>query len=137
MDKSPILEQKKKIEEILENYISSPELTVSRLADLLNLSEQYAYQVVLYLYGDNPQKLIESWRLTRAIQLIEQDPEANLFRVSMLSGYANYNTFRRSFKRRLDISPSGYCLLPDDNRRKVKQALSECFTNIDHQNKKI
>ena len=136
MDKLPILEQKRRIEEILKDYISSPELNVGRLADLLNLSDQYAYQLVLYLYGENPHKIIESYRLIRAIQMIEEDPEANLFRISSLSGYANYNTFRRSFKRRLDISPSGYSQLPDHNRRQVKQSLTECLASSNHTTKR-
>lgn len=119
---------KLKIDEILKENICCPELNVTRLSDLLMTSEQHLYKLMFQLYGDAPHKILESFRLLHAINLIDGDPDVNLFRVAILCGFCSYNTFRRSFKRRLNISPSAYVTLPTPYRALVKKSLFPSLT---------
>ncbi len=122
---------KQRIDEILKDNICSPELNVTRLSDLLLTSEQHVYKLMFQLYGDAPHKILESFRLLHAINLIDRDPGVNLFRVAILCGFGNYNTFRRSFKRRLNISPSAYVTMPASYRILVKKSLFPSLTESD------
>lgn len=112
------------IQKILKEKICDPQLNVNCLARLLCVSTQRVYQLMYSYYRENPKKIIESFRLARAIDLIEQNPAINLSLVASLSGFINYNTFSRCIKRRLHVSPSQYNTLPREYRLSIKLTLS-------------
>ncbi|KAB2881562.1 AraC family transcriptional regulator [bacterium] len=112
------------IQRILHEKICDPRLNVSYLARTLCVSTQHIYQLVYSYYWDNPKKVIESCRLARVLELIGQNSEINLSLVASQSGFVNYNTFLRCFKRRLQISPSKYIALPTHYRPSIKYKLS-------------
>ncbi len=60
-------------------------------------------EIVCDKFGICPQKLIEEYRLSIALDLIPN--EKNLRIVSGKAGYNNIRTFRRAFKNIFGISP--------------------------------
>ena len=112
------------IQKIIHEKICDPQLNVSYLAKTLCVSTQHVYQLVYSYYLENPKKIIESYRLARAIDLMGQNPAINLCLVASQSGFINYNTFHRCFKRRLQLSPSNYIALPTQYRPSIELNLS-------------
>lgn len=113
------------IQRILHEKICDPQLNVTYLAKLLCVSTQHVYQLVYSYYLENPKKVIESCRLARATDLMQQNPGINLCLVAAQSGFRNYKALKRCFKRRLQMSPSDYIKLPIPLRSAIKLDLSK------------
>ncbi len=60
------------IEKIIADRFDDPQFDVKRLAASLGVSTQYLYEVVNIALGVTPRRLIESLRLRKAAQLINE-----------------------------------------------------------------
>jgi len=103
---------KKLVEKIIRENISDPNFCVKKLISILNVSRSYLYDFVNENYGVGLQRLIETYRLDKAIDLISDGVK---FRgVCRECGYLRMRTFRGAFKKRLGISPSEFKRKLDD-----------------------
>ena len=90
---------------IINDNFSDPNFTVYKLAEKLNISISYLYEISMIYLNQRPQKIIEAERLKCSLNLIS-DNNTNLYFVCKKSGYSNMKTYRNAFIRRLDITPS-------------------------------
>lgn len=107
---------KKLVEKVIRENISDPNFCVKKLISILNVSRSYLYDFVNENYGVGLQRLIETYRLDKAIDLISDGVK---FRdVCRKCGYLRMRTFRGAFKRRLGISPSEFKRKLDDEYKR-------------------
>jgi transcriptional regulator GlxA family with amidase domain len=83
------------------------DLGVERLAALENMSPRHFARIFLAKTGMSPGKYVEQLRLDRARELIESGEE-HMQTVAATAGFCNEERLRRTFQRRLGITPSLY-----------------------------
>jgi AraC-like DNA-binding protein len=93
-----------KIEKIIKKNISNCHFSVERLAEELGISESYLRDKIFQIYCICPKNLIESIKLKQAIFLLNEGFNIQITAIKL--GYTNTRTFRRVFKKWLDITPS-------------------------------
>ena len=92
------------IEEIIFRNISNYNFSVSLLAEQLQISTSHLREMVNEQFAMSPLRLIESIRLEKALQLLADGSSIDSARRQ--TGYTNPRTFRRTFKKRLSVTPS-------------------------------
>ena len=102
---------------IEENYLNIS--TVTELADMLNLNSCYLTQMFSDQKLYNPKKLLKYMKIRHALNIMEQS-HLTLEEVSDLSGFDNYQQFRRWVAGIFDKSPS-------DVQHTVKEKSAETF----------
>ncbi len=91
---------------IMEEEFCSPDMSLSYVAEKLNVSDAYLSQLFKKEHGDNFSSYIEKLRLDRAVMLLQQN--MRITEISQMCGYLNVKSFQRAFKRRFEISPTEY-----------------------------
>lgn len=92
------------IQEIIIENISNLNFSVSLLAEQLQISTSHLREIVNEQFAMSPLQLIESIRLEKALRLLADGSSIDSARRQ--TGYTNSRTFRRTFKKRLYITPS-------------------------------
>lgn len=107
----------KKIEKIIHQNLSNCHFSVDRLAEELGISVSHLRDKIYQIYFICPKSLIEIIKLEKAIFLLKEGHNIQITSIKL--GYTNTRTFRRVFKKWLDIPPSK-CreLLLHNNRNK-------------------
>ena len=93
-----------RIEQIIRRDLSNDRFNVEKLAKSLGVSLSYLREIACDQFGMSPQKLIEKFRMEKAIELISKGEK--LYRVSSMVGYSRSQTFSRAFKKAIGVSPS-------------------------------
>ncbi|MCT4591416.1 MAG: response regulator [Carboxylicivirga sp.] len=96
-----------KLNELLEQEISNSELSVEWIADQIGLSSVHLYRKLKSIAGMTPSKYIRSFRLKRAVQLLEQN-KLRISEIAYMAGFTDPKYFRKCFKQEFDVSPSEY-----------------------------
>lgn len=96
-----------KMTSIVEKYIAESNFSVERLAEELNMSRTQLYRKVKALTGSTPIKVIRSFRLKRAAQLLKSE-QYTVSEVTYQVGYNDLKSFREQFKKEFGVSPSEY-----------------------------
>ncbi len=94
------------IDYIHKHYTDS-ELSVSTLADICNISQDYLRKLFCEIYNTSPLKYINRLRISRAEELIT----SGMYTISdsaFLSGYTDPCYFSREFKKHYGVSPRNY-----------------------------
>ena len=107
----------KAVEYIKNNY--SRPITVTDIADFLNVNRSYLYTVFKNSLGLSPKDYLTRFRISRAKeQLILTDLPVEY--IASANGYKNALIFTKAFKNEIGTSPSHY---RRENRREVHQHL--------------
>ena len=108
-----MLLNKRNLENFIRGNISKQNFCVSEVADYFDVSVSYLYDFIAENYGTTLHKLIETYRLEKAIRLISEG--VNFKNVCKECGYYRIRTFRGAFKRRLGISPLEFKRMLDEH----------------------
>ena len=94
-----------RLRQILNENLSNEEFNATSLAEKLGMSYTKFYYKVKELLGTTPQDFLISFRLSRAMQLL-QEHELNVSEVCYKVGFGSVAGFSRSFKNKYGVSPS-------------------------------
>ncbi len=83
------------------------DLTVERLAEVAHMSPRSFARVFPAETGSSPARFVEGLRLSRARELVESGVDS-FAEVARLSGFGSEDRLRKTFARRLGISPYQY-----------------------------
>ena len=92
---------------VIENNIDDSNFSVEQLAGALFMNRMQLYRKLKALTGKSPNKIIRSFRLQRAAQLLETK-QYNVSDVTYMVGYNDLKSFREQFKKEFGRSPSEY-----------------------------
>ncbi|WP_127124569.1 hybrid sensor histidine kinase/response regulator transcription factor [Pseudoflavitalea rhizosphaerae] len=91
----------------LENNLTNPQLSVENLSKHIGMSRGTLYARLLQLSGETPVEYIRSFRLNKAITLMEKR-NMTISETAYEVGFTTPNYFTRSFKEKFDMLPSEY-----------------------------
>jgi two-component system, response regulator YesN len=97
----------KKITVFIDNSYANPNLSLSFVAELFELSEVYLSQLFKEKTGENFSTYVEKQRIKSAINLLTET-ELHINEIAEKVGYNSSNTFCRAFKRHNQISATDY-----------------------------
>ena len=97
----------KKILVILTNNYTDPEFNADTLSNLLGMSRVTFYRKMKKLEHDNPGKLIQKYRLSKAATLIKEGSKS-ISEICIEVGFQSSSNFRKSFKEEYGFIPSKY-----------------------------
>lgn len=92
---------------VIEKNIDDSDFSVEQLAAALFMNRMQLYRKLKALTGKSPNKIIRSFRLQRAAQLLETR-QYNVADVTYMVGYNDLKSFREQFKKEFGQSPSEY-----------------------------
>jgi transcriptional regulator GlxA family with amidase domain len=97
------------LRELLNWIVENPtgDLTLAALAQRVNMSERNFTRHFRRATGSTPAVFVESARVDRARQLLEQT-DWQVAKVARACGFGSVDTLQHTFKRRLDITPREY-----------------------------
>ncbi len=98
--------QKKKVFEYIEDHLEE-EISLSRLADVAQLSRYHFARAFKQSFGAPPHRYHMSRRMERAKTLLEV-PARSVTEVGMMLGFAETSSFTTSFRRSVGLTPSDY-----------------------------
>lgn len=94
----------------IHSYINThyaENLSVSKLASGIHISDSYLRRICIEKSGKSPQELITAKRMNAAKAFLANDT-ASVEEIAALVGYANIGAFSKCFKREVGISPLQY-----------------------------
>lgn len=95
------------IKVVLEKNLGNASFSVENLAESINMSRMQMYRKLKSLTGHTPNKIIRSYRLKKAAQLLKTG-HYNVSEVTYMVGYNDLKSFREQFKKEFGVNPSGY-----------------------------
>lgn len=99
-----------RVRQYVAAHYADPELTVSEIADKLDLNVNYLTSLYKKKTGRSIQEVIGEYRMAQAKHLLESS-EKRVEEVALLCGYYNSPSFIRAFKRAEGVTPGQYRLL--------------------------
>jgi AraC-like DNA-binding protein len=90
-----------------EKFYLNPNLTLSQLAELLNININVLSQVINELLDKNFHQLINEYRVNEVKHYIN-DPKRTLYGIALDSGFNSKSAFNRIFKEITGLTPSQY-----------------------------
>lgn len=118
----------RQLQEVIDRMCSDPEFNVSRLAKAMNMGVSHLSERIFFTFFVSPRILIENARLKKAVLLIHAKADMRL--VFSKAGYPSNETFRKAFKRRLNMTPP-QCrqwLARHDNPESLNHLLDQLHT---------
>lgn len=97
----------KRIRKYIEDHYAY-KLTRAAMADEVGLSSWHFGRMFKITFGMPPGRYVKEFRLKRAKELFDLDPNATVTRVSEDVGFSDLNQFTFHFKKRFDVTPSVY-----------------------------
>ena len=91
----------------IQNNVCSTDLSIGVLADRISVSRFRLVRAFAKVKNMPPMEFVIRCRLERACELIRSH-RYSLSEVSQMTGYKNYSTFARVFKKYYDITPKEY-----------------------------
>ncbi len=104
--KNPHSEIMEQAVSIIEQEFSLPEMSLSYMAQRLDISEAYFSQLFKKHHGTNFLNFLENQRLTHATRLLKDGMQIQ--HIATACGYTNAKSFSRAFKRAYSINPTEY-----------------------------
>jgi len=95
------------IAKFVSEHYSECDLSISAIAEHLNLSPNYVSALFKEKTGSGLLKFINKIRLDKSLELLS-DPNLKIKDIAELSGYANVRTFLSIFKKTMGITPTQY-----------------------------
>ncbi len=97
----------KEVQDIIEKNLSDPEFNVEQMSKKLYMSRTSLYMKILALTGEPPTQFIRSYRLKRAVQLLQAN-FGNVTEVAFAVGFSSTPYFTKCFKEMFHQLPSSY-----------------------------
>lgn len=97
----------KKLDDIIINNISDPNLVVEFLAEHMNMSRSTLYRKINSISNLSPNELINITRLKKAAELLKTG-NYKIYEVADMIGFNSQVSFGRSFQRQFNMTPSEY-----------------------------
>ncbi|RIA09437.1 signal transduction histidine kinase [Flavobacteriaceae bacterium MAR_2010_72] len=97
----------KKLDDIIINNISDPNLGVEFLAEHMNMSRSTLYRKINSISNLSPNELINITRLKKAAELLKTG-NYKIYEVADMIGFNSQVSFGRSFQRQFNMTPSEY-----------------------------
>ena len=94
------------VHEYLQRNLSDPCLSVSAVAEALGRSEGYLSRTYKARTGENLSQAISRLRVEKAVQALNQG--ANVSEAAAEAGFDSVLTFRRAFRKVMNINPGDY-----------------------------
>ncbi len=92
---------------IVEDYLEKDGFSVQDLVKELGLSRTLVFEKFKALIGQTPNEFIQSIRLKRAAQLI-QESDFKISEIAYLVGFSDPKYFSKTFQKQFGVSPSKY-----------------------------
>ena len=99
-------ELRDKIHAFIMGHYSDPGFTLYHLSTFTGLSESLLYTRFKSLFGQTFASYLEALRITKSTELLEKGEK--IVDTAAMTGFSNSQTFRRVFKRKTGITPSGF-----------------------------
>lgn len=96
-----------RVRQYIAQHFNDSKLSLTQLSVEFNLNEKYLSTCFKEETGENFSTYLEELRIRQACKLIEEGTH-KIGEISSMVGYANDVTFRRAFKKKMGVSPSGY-----------------------------
>ncbi|MCI9626880.1 MAG: helix-turn-helix domain-containing protein [Clostridia bacterium] len=96
-----------RVRQYIAQHYNDNKLSLTQLSVEFNLNEKYLSSCFKEETGENFSTYLEGLRIKQACRLIEEGTH-KIGEISAMVGYANDVTFRRAFKKKMGVSPSGY-----------------------------
>jgi AraC-like DNA-binding protein len=96
-----------RLNSVLEQKCDNPEFDVEQLASSLQVSKARLYKLTMALTGLSPAKLIVSFRINKAVNLLRES-NSPVKEIAWQSGFQRHAGFCRSFFQEFRCSPSRF-----------------------------
>lgn len=93
------------LRQVIEKNISDSRFSVEGLAALLYMGRTTVYRKILALTGETPNQFIRTYRLRRAVQLLNARA-GTISEIAAMVGFANSSYFTHCFKEKFHYLPS-------------------------------
>lgn len=93
--------------QLMETELSNPELNISKMTEVLQISRTKFYYKVKGLTGENPGVLFKTYKLNRAAELLLEG-NMNISEIADQTGFSTPSHFSVSFKKHFGVSPKDY-----------------------------
>jgi AraC-like DNA-binding protein len=93
---------------VMEENFYNPDLDVSKMANLLLMSERTLYRKIKETWGISPNELLLDFRLKKAYEAIQNNHEEMLSNITKRIGFRTNSYFSRCFKNKYGILPSDF-----------------------------
>ncbi|HSV76340.1 MAG TPA: response regulator [Bacteroidales bacterium] len=96
----------RKIQEVLEENVSTSDFDVESMSQLFFLSRSHFSRKIKQITGLTPKEIIDSYRLKRAGQLLQQ--RIPVAEVAYMVGFDHPNSFARAFRKFYNMTPTEF-----------------------------
>ena len=96
------------LNKIFEENYSDPGLNIGTLSTLMNLSERQLFRKAKAVTGKSPVELLLSFRLEKAREAIQAEPDKAIGQILLESGFKNRSYFSKCFQENYGISPRDF-----------------------------
>jgi signal transduction histidine kinase/DNA-binding response OmpR family regulator/ligand-binding sensor domain-containing protein len=96
-----------KLKDLLEENISNPDFDVESLSQEFSLSRFHFSRKIKQITGLSPKEIINSYRLKRAGQILQQN-KLTVSEIAYMVGFDHPNSFSRAFKKYFNMTPTEY-----------------------------
>lgn len=96
----------RKMQEVLEENISDSDFDVESMSQHFYLSRCHFSRKIKQITGLTPKEIIDSYRLKRASQLLQQ--KMTITEVAYMVGFDHPNSFTRAFRKFYNMTPSEF-----------------------------
>jgi signal transduction histidine kinase/DNA-binding response OmpR family regulator/ligand-binding sensor domain-containing protein len=96
-----------KIRDLLEENISNPDFDVESLSQEFSLSRFHFSRKIKQITGLTPKEIIDSFRLKRAGQILQQN-KLTVSEIAYMVGFDHPNSFSRAFRKYYNMTPSEF-----------------------------
>ncbi|MFN6019041.1 MAG: helix-turn-helix domain-containing protein [Bacteroidota bacterium] len=93
---------------VMEENYTNPDLDIAKMAQLLFMSERTLYRKVKDVLGNSPNEVLLSFRLKKAYEAIQIQPNKPLGLIIKENGFLTNGYFSRCFKKNYGILPSDF-----------------------------
>jgi signal transduction histidine kinase/DNA-binding response OmpR family regulator/ligand-binding sensor domain-containing protein len=97
----------KELQDMIEKNLSNPDFNVERLGKKLYLSRATLYRKIHALSGESPNEFLQSYRLKRGAELLENN-FGSVLEVAFEVGFSSASYFTKCFKKKFNRLPSDF-----------------------------
>ncbi|MGD2085196.1 MAG: response regulator [Candidatus Aminicenantes bacterium] len=97
----------KELQDMIEKNLSDPDFNVERLGKKLYMSRATLYRKIHALSGESPNEFLQSYRLKRGVELLENN-FGSVLEVAFEVGFSSASYFTKCFKKKFNRLPSDF-----------------------------
>lgn len=111
------------LQKTVEYHLSDPDFNVDAFSRTLDMSHATLYRKVNALTGSSPNQFIRSYRLKRAVQML-QEGTGNIAAIARRTGFQDPSYFARCFKEQFHSLPSDHMIRSGANSEGTESILN-------------